>query len=70
MVDRGGNLNQATGPFNQATGPPRSDARVGVGMLRDAGETRRETYVLYHYQKRALCALLIPEGGPMCFPVP
>ena len=25
---------QATGPLTQATGPPRSDAGVGIGMLR------------------------------------
>ena len=27
-------LTQATGPLTQATGPPRSDAGVGIGMLR------------------------------------
>ena len=29
----------ATGPPRQATGPPRSGARVGVGMLRGAGDS-------------------------------
>ena len=32
-------LNQATGPLNQATGPPQSDAGVGIGMLRGAGNS-------------------------------
>ena len=30
---------QATGPLNQATGPPQSDAGVGIGMLRGAGDS-------------------------------
>ena len=28
----------AKGPLNQATGPPQSDAGVGIGMLRGAGD--------------------------------
>ena len=41
-------LRQATGPLRQATGPPRSDAGVGVGMLRGAGaDTRRGPYVFF-----------------------
>ena len=30
---------QATGPLTQATGPLQSGAGVGVGMLRDAGDS-------------------------------
>ena len=44
------------GPPTQAMGPPWSDAGVGVGMLRGAGDTRR-----------AICAVLTPERGTMCF---
>ena len=30
---------QASGPLRQATGPPWSDAGVGIGMLRGAGDS-------------------------------
>ena len=30
---------RAAGPLRQATGPPRSGAGMGVGMLRDAGDS-------------------------------